>query len=148
MNKIFIAILLALAFLFSSCASKATVVTKTKLDVVYPELPEIKPLPDMSLIPFRWDYPRDMSRLAPKSSKKCLETPDVERNGVYWETCGENPPMLNSNIFIGFDQDNFRKFEIYMKKIKARLIQYKERLRIINKQREKWREMNSGELQG
>jgi len=126
--------------LLTSCATgKDTVVTMTEVKRSYPELPDVKPLPPLNLLPFEWDYPRDMSKVVPKSTKKCFSIPIEERKNAYWDQCGENPPLLDSNIFMGLDSQSFKTMQINMEKIKARLLQYKARIEEINKQRAEWR---------
>jgi len=134
---------LALGILLSACAATSEPpIVKTDVVRVYPELPDIEPLPPLTLIPFEWDYPRDKTKRIPKSTNECLKIPEQQRDNSYWDRCGENPPLSDSNIFMGLSRDDFETFLINNEKIKARLLQYKARIDEINQQREMWRKKN------
>ncbi|MCB1936131.1 MAG: hypothetical protein KDF59_09330 [Nitrosomonas sp.] len=136
--------LVVLGVLFSGCTTPSQVpIVKTDVVRVYPDLPDIEPLPPLTLMPFEWDYPRDTTKRVPKSTSKCLETPGQQRDESYWERCSEHPPLGNSNIFMGFSREDFETFLVNNEKIRARLLQYKARIDEINRQRAMWRQKNA-----
>lgn len=138
-----IPLVLISAFLTACSVTPQTPIVEKEVVHAYPDLPDIEPLPPLTLIPFEWDYPRDTTKRVAKSTRKCLETPTPQRDEAYWERCGENPPLPNSNIFMGLSRDDFETFLVNNEKVRARLLQYKTRIDEINRERATWRQRNS-----
>ncbi|MDX8393175.1 MAG: hypothetical protein R8K21_01135 [Mariprofundales bacterium] len=142
----FISLLCLCIYILSACSTTpralplpTRTITETKIVQSYPELPELKPVPALNLTSFTWDYPRNMQEWVPKSTSKCLSVPDAQRDNSFWERCGEHPPLANSNIFMGLDDGEFKKFQLNWAKLRARLQQYKARIDEVNRQRAEWR---------
>lgn len=118
---------------------------------VYPEMPDIEPVDDPNLAPFQADVPRDLSVLSVKNLTACrvdtIEDPDrpwvilptEEQSSNWWSRCGEHPVVPDSNIFLGFDQDNWYIIVENFAKLKEALHRYKARIDEINRQRAEWR---------
>jgi len=145
MTRLFLSMLVAV-YLLTGCASTpkplpvpTRTIISTKVVQEYPEFPNLKPLPPLNLAAFNWDYPRDMTKWIPQSKKKCLSVPDSKRDNAFWERCGEHPPLQNSNIFMGLNDGQFKRFQLNWAKIRARLQQYKARITEVNNQRTEWR---------
>lgn len=135
--------LIAGVFIAACGTTQQVPIVKTEIIRVYPDFPAIEPLPPLTLMPFEWDYPRDTTKRVSKSTGKCLETPEQQRDEAYWERCGEYAPLTNSNIFMGLSRKDFETFIVNNEKIRARLLQYKARIDEINRQREMWRKENA-----
>ncbi len=132
------------AVVLSGCASggfqpKSTV--KVITTTTYPELPDIEPLPPLGLFKWKHDVPRDMNKVRPKSTMKCMNVPENERNDAYWVACWEHPPLANTNIFVGFDQANWLIIFENFARLRERLLQYEARIEAVNKQRKEWRDL-------
>jgi len=149
MNKLIFAVIIATLFLSSCGEIGKEIVTKTDVVRVYPEMPPLKPLPPLNLQPFSWDYPRDITKKIPKSTKKCLDVPDDKRVGNYWDRCGIHPPLYDSNIYMGLTQMDYGTLQINFGKLKTRILQYEFRIKEVNKQRLEWirknKEIKKGE---
>ena len=93
----------AILFLFfmTSCQS----VTKKSGDFHDVEI-FIPPPP--TLKPFKFDIPRDTTRLVVRNTSDCMNVPEDERNEEFWKKCGIHPPLDNTNIFIGLDRESFK----------------------------------------
>jgi hypothetical protein len=154
-NKILLSVIAL--FLLSACDTtsrefKPLTTVRVITTMSYPEFPDIEPLSDTNIIPWIHDMPRDMSILSVKSLTECrkIETyipedkqyvvlPIKEQSDAWWQKCGENPIIPNSNIFIGFTQENWNIILENFAKLKERNWQYKQRIIEINRQREEWR---------
>ncbi|MDQ6961588.1 MAG: hypothetical protein Q9M28_03530 [Mariprofundaceae bacterium] len=137
---------LLVIFTLSACASApkpqplpTRTITKTKIIQEYPEFPDIKPLPSLNLSSFSWEYPRDPGKKIPRSTEKCLSVADAERDDAFWERCGEHPPQIDSNIFMGLGDKDFKTFQLNWVKIRAQLKRYRSRIEEVNRQRQEWR---------
>ena len=131
-------------FVLSGCSTFSAFDPKTNVRLVnteiFPEFPDITPLQPLNLLPWEADIPRDSSRIVPKNITKCLKVPENKRDRSYWITCGENPILEGSNIYLGMDQTNWNIMVEDFAKLKERLQQYEARIREINNQRKKWRD--------
>ena len=123
-------VLFLLLFL-TSCASfrvpEPTIITKEKL--IYILMPEIRaPSPIPTEIP-QLDYPRG-DKLIVKNSKDCKGV--IERTEGFWKRCGILEVDYASNIYMGFDKDNFNKFNSMLINAKARETLWKALIERIN----------------
>ncbi len=137
-KPITITLLLLLGACSSSQAtleSQKTILTNTK--VVYPSLPNVDvPLPP-PLKPVKLDYPRDISKpKVVKNITECKVEPVVD------ELCKEYPIVVNSNIFIGMDQQSFKNYIANQEQINGYSRSLVNRLDEVNAERTKWRESN------
>lgn len=139
MIKIF-AVVGSLLFL-SACSTspRVEVIERT----VYPELPVISHPLTPNLKPVVWDMPRIMDETVVKNTTECQEMD--EDHPRFERTCLENPIDPNSNIHIGFDRTNWQGFQSNMNLIREYIRQYKERLDLVNQQREEWKRQNREE---
>jgi hypothetical protein len=96
-------------------------------------------VPDPELLPWKHDVPRDMSTKVVVDSESCKNVPETARNESFWERCGIHPPLKDSNIFIGFDLDNWNIILEDFAKLRETIYQYKSRITEVNNQRAKWR---------
>ena len=118
----------------------------------YPEFPDVEPLPPVDILPWKHDVPRDMTVLSVKNLSECrkVETyvpenkpyvtlPKKEQTTEWWAKCGEHPVLPNSNIFIGFEQDQWNILVEDFMKLREQNWKYKQRIDQVNKQRQEWR---------
>lgn len=105
----------------------------------YPEFPNVEPLGDPGLIPWRADVPRNKNKITVKNISSCVKVPEEERDSSFWTRCGENPIVTDTNIYIGFDQENWNILVNNFNKLKEWIHRYEERIKEINKQRAEWR---------
>lgn len=141
-------ILAALSVLtLAACASTSEPQSTVRLvqSTTYPFLPDIKPVPEPELVPWNHDVPRDTSKLVVIENEKCTSVPETKRDKAFWRECGINPPLDNSNIFIGFDQDNWNIIIENFAKLRETVYQYKLRIDEVNQQRKEWREKSTTE---
>jgi hypothetical protein len=128
--------------------------------VSYPEFPDITPLPELNILAYKPDLPRDLNELSVISSTKCrnkkiktkpredkpyIIVPVETQSSEWWRRCGENPIFPESNIYIGFDQIQWNIIINNATKLKERIGQYKQRIAEINSQRREWREKAAAE---
>jgi len=85
------------------------VIVQTKM--VFPELSPISE-PSLSLQHCSWDMPRDLNR--------------------------PNNPIVESNIYIGVDKNNWNCYQLNQVEIRSTLQSYKDRIDAINSQRSDW----------
>jgi len=138
---------LLLAMAVAGCASpKPEVIIQREAVETYPNLPPME-APNFEAKKFRLDVPRDMSA-APvvKQDAACKAVPANQRNAAFWKRCGEQPPLADSNIFIGMDEENFRLFEEFLEVMAAKDAAWKARLDEVNKQRAEWRAKNEAAI--
>jgi len=67
--------------------------------------------PPVRLVPFQADMPRDLTQLTVKNVTNCVSIPEEERDERFWARCGEHPIVPNSNIYIGFSQQNWNNIQ-------------------------------------
>lgn len=113
----------------------------------YPEFPNIQPVSPVNLIPWIHEAPRNTEKVVVKNISTCIKVAEEDRDRAFWNRCGENPILLNSNIFVGFDQQNWNIILENFAKLRETLYQYKQRIIAINKQREDWRRQAEEERQ-
>lgn len=107
----------------------------------YPELPDIQ-VPVLNLLPVQHDAPRDPDAdLMVKNSRSCKKVPEKEQNSKFWERCGSQPPMLNSNLHRGYDLDNWTNLWVNDARIQEYIIILKGKIHEVNRRRAKWREL-------
>lgn len=135
-----------LALLLSGCALNKPVnpepVTTVRVVQVtaYPELPDI-PLPvEPVLLPWEYEVPRDMSRKEPRPTPDCERVPDKERDDAFWQRCGENPVVRDSNVLFGFDQRNWNILLANFSKLREYIFQLRARIDLANESRREWRQ--------
>lgn len=112
-----------------------TVITKEV--IVYPSLPTFQaptPIPVQSPT---LDYPRGDS-LVVKNSRKCKEIPEENRDDEFWEDCGVLEVDLDSNLYAGFDENNFDRLNQLLSAAKIREQQWRSLLETINEQIRLW----------
>jgi hypothetical protein len=109
--------------------------------VVYPEFPDIPLPPKVRLTKFEADMPRVMNELTVKNITECVRVPEAERDERFWARCGENPIDVNSNIFIGFDQENWNRLNINLKRLQENDHVLRRLLEQANAQRSEWRRL-------
>lgn len=120
--------------------------------MIYPEFPNIEPLPPINIIGWTHDMPRDLSIVSVKNISGCrdVETyspedrpyvvlPVEEQKASWWRECGENPIFPKSNVYVGFSQENWNIILENFAKLRERNWQYKQRIFEINRQRTEWR---------
>lgn len=135
------------SLLLSGCAGTRgpeTFEPKTTVRIVtetaYPEFPNISLPPPVRLLPFEVDYPRNPNELVVKNITSCVDVPEEERDDAFWARCGENPILVDSNIFIGLDQQNWNNVQENFQKLKENNIVLRQLLETANRQRELWRQ--------
>lgn len=116
---------------------KSTVQVITRMS--YPEFPDIEPISSVNLIPWKHDVPRDMTKTVAKNTTECQKVLDDARNETYWNKCGEHPIITDSNIFVGFDQENWNIILENFAKLREQLFRYQKRIEEVNSQRQQWR---------
>jgi hypothetical protein len=120
-----------------------TVTVDHKITNVYPNLPDLEPVKKQPLDSWNVDVARDMSvPLKVKNTTECLSVKKEKQDDEFWAKCGEHPPLEKSNIYLGFDQDNWNKVVGNFAKLKTMISEYESRMEMINKQRAEWREQN------
>lgn len=137
----------ALLFLAGCATVPQNSTPATTVIVKYPELPPI-PIPPMpTLKPFKFDIPRDMSRWEVKNTTKCKSVPEEQRDEKFWTECGIHPPIPNTNIFLGFDRENYENLIHDLIVLKEHILTLEKLLQEVNKQREEWRRKNAKSLE-
>lgn len=172
-------VILAASVLLSACAAnvdreftpKSTVRVVSSMS--YPQFPNIEPLPDVAVLPFVADLPRDTTIVSVKNITACrretikdpvtgkdksvklemispedkphVVLPAKEQSVSWWKKCGENPIAPNSNIFIGFSQIEWNIVLENFAKLRERIWQYKQRMIEVNRQRQEWRDKAEAE---
>ena len=106
----------------------------------YQELPDIPMPTEPTLVAWQYDVPRDLSKLEPKNTTKCLSVPEANRNDAYWASCGIHPPIKDSNVLYGFDERNWNILLSNFGALREYIIQLKARIDVANEQRSEWRE--------
>lgn len=140
-------------FLLSSCQSNSDISSLPQPSIqiiekpVFPQLSEYKIPEDIVLLPVEGNMPRDNTKLVPKDLPHCTEVPEEERNEIYWKECGENPIISDSNIFIGFDYDNWTNLQINLSKLKEYTITLKEIINEINRRIKEIQESEKEEIE-
>jgi hypothetical protein len=107
--------------------------------VSYPELPDIPLPPEPQLLPWEYEVPRDLSRKVPRNAPECLRVADKDRDDAYWDQCGENPVIRDSNVLFGLDQRNWNVMLSNFSKLREYITQLKARVELGNEARREWR---------
>lgn len=148
-DKILIAISL---ILLGACASAPDPVDRTPKTTVrvinntaYPEFPNLPIPPDVRLLPFEVDFPRNQNQLVVKNITTCVNVPVENQDDRFWARCGENPIDTNSNIFIGLTQDNWNNINSNFEILKENNSVLRGLLNQANKQRAEWRRLAAQE---
>ncbi len=112
----------------------------------YPDLPDLPPVDPLNLNNPQYDLPRDLAaEPVVKNLSTCINVPEDERNRAFWSRCGESPVISDTNIYRGFDYDNWIMYLENMNRIREYIKQYQDRIDQVNKQRQQWRELNEAE---
>ena len=114
---------------------KPVIVEKT----IYPSLPRIPYPSSIALIPFEWSWPR-IEDLDVINSKKCKAVPEPKQDTKFWKECGIPKVDLNSNLFIGMSESDYKTFIQNWNKLLGREKQWRSIIDEINRQREEFRE--------
>lgn len=141
-------LIIVLAFALSACAGlgiefdpKGTIDFQVKTN--YPELPDMDIPPNVNLLPWKHDLPRDTTKeMIVKKLTTCLKVPKADRvksNTEFWARCGEFPVIIDTQLFIGFDQENWSIILENFTRLKLRNYQLRQRLNEVNRQRDEWR---------
>ena len=146
-----IASMIALGLL-AGCASTPEPVDRTPKTTVrvinttaYPEFPNLPVPPQVRLLPFEVDFPRDVNELTVKNITSCVNVPETERDDRFWARCGENPIQSNSNIFIGLTQDNWNNVNSNFEILRENNAVLRGLLGQANRQRSEWRRLAAEE---
>jgi hypothetical protein len=127
-------------FLLAACGDKSTVLTVT----YYPEMPDLPLCSASSLRVPEAEYPRKMNAEPfVRNLTTCKSTDPKERSTAAWmERCLEKPIDTESNIFIGFNQQNWTELNFNLAQINENYKACQARIEEVNKQRAEWREKN------
>lgn len=117
---------------------KPVIVEKT----IYPSLPRIPYPSSIALIPFEWSWPR-IEDLDVINSKKCKSVDKAKHNTKFWKECGIPKVDLNSNIYIGMDEGNYKIFIQNWDRLLSREKQWRSIVNEINRQRKEFRNYNN-----
>ena len=135
--------IIALSLILSGCFG---IGKKPNETIVYRTLnPELPPIAcnNTSLGLPQWDFPRLMADgLQVKNTERCLTIEEDKQNDSFWRRCGEFPIDQKSNIFYGFDKDNWNQLVLNMNIIKLNNKACADTLNLVNEQRAKWIEDN------
>lgn len=105
----------------------------------YPELPDLE-VPKLDLLPVHHELPRDMTAdLVVRNTTKCRGVAEADRRGAFWEDCGIHPPLPDSNLYRGYDRDNWTNFWINDARIQAHIAVLRGMLEQVSRQRADWR---------
>lgn len=111
----------------------------------YPEFPNLPVPPEVRLLPFQTDFPRKRDETTIKNISSCINVPEDQQDDRFWERCGENPIDTNSNIFIGFDQQNWNNVQSNFNTLRENNFVLRGIIEQANKQREEWRRLAAQE---
>ncbi len=145
MKKIIFSIAMASVILLGGCQTafdgtfNPTTTVRFVTTTSYPEFPDIQPVAPVNLIAWQHDFPRNMEKVVIKNVSTCIKVPEEKKNAAFWNRCGENPIMTNSNLFVGFDQENWNIILGNFAKLRENIFQHQERINAINRQRQEWR---------
>ncbi len=131
--------LISLIFTFSGCQSimdsNAVSSNITPVQIlekpIYPVLEEIIIPEDPVLIPMTVDMPRK-SHKSVKNVPHCLDVPESERNELFWNECEDNEIILDSNLYVGFNINEWENLQINLIRIKEYANLLKEILNEVN----------------
>jgi hypothetical protein len=107
----------------------------------YPELPKVYYPPSAILLDFKFDWPRTQE-LTILNKKSCLIIEETNRDKSFWRKCGINKIDIDSNLYIGLSEQDYRNLILNFDKIMAREKQWKSIINEINRQRENFKERN------
>jgi len=146
-KKVRYIIVAVMIFFLTGCATTNQVTPAVTVITEYPNLPPIE-IPRMPpLRSFRFDIPRDTSVLTVKNTERCRSVPEEKRNENFWKMCGIHPPLENSNIYLGLDEENFNNLMQNLTILRERAIVLENLLKEVNRQREEWRKKNAESLE-
>lgn len=109
---------------------------------VYPELPPMQ-ASDLELSPTIFDIPRitAMEKVV-RNDPDCQSVPEEERNDIFWDECGEYRQDKYSNLFVGFDRENYENYVLNL----ARIAEFKKSIESLieaeNARRAEWSRLN------
>jgi len=158
-----IAVVLA-TILFSGCALleplPPKVIETTK--IVYPNIPEFKAPPKHDLVNLKFDWPRDLAVYTIKNTKKCrlkfkqlypiehvesfrlqidsYSAFELEKFPKFYSSCAINPIDLDSNLYIGLTELNYKDLVTNNATLLQREKQWRFLLDRINAMIRSWRE--------
>lgn len=143
-NKILASLVIVL--MLSGCSSlfgdgfNSSVVTKNQ--PIYPNLPDIS-IPTLSLLPTQHDIPRDTSLplVVNREKSECISG-TVKQNDAFWIRCGLYPIQDSSNLFRGYDRQNWNNLIINQVRIDEHIKILVSLINLDNQQRQRWRELN------
>lgn len=139
----------SLSLLVMGCASNdLPPVDRTPITTVevinttsYPELPNLPIPPELRLLPFQTDFPRRRDETTIKNISSCINVPEEQQDDRFWERCGENPIDTRSNIFIGFDQQNWNNVQSNFNTLRENNFVLRGIIEQANNQRAEWRRL-------
>ena len=109
----------------------------------YPEFPPLSYPPNMSLVPFEWDYPRLRDSVVVKNTTDCLAVQEKDQDEKFWNKCGINKLDTTSNLYIGMTEENYRLFINNWNQILGREKQWRAIINEVNRMREELKQSNS-----
>jgi hypothetical protein len=98
--------------------------------------------PDLNLRAPTAELPRLMNSQSVVKNLSTCQVPEQQRDAAFWDRCGEKPIDANSNIFLGFDKENWTQLTLNIEQIRQAYIACKSRVDEVNRQRREWRELN------
>lgn len=115
-NEKTLLIFLLVVFLLPGCQTTTTTMTPSPSvqiieKPVFPVLNEYKIPEEPELIPFVVDMPRDTTKRTVKNVTECVSVKEEKRNEEFWKKCGEHPIITDSNIYVGFDLENWNNLQ-------------------------------------
>lgn len=110
----------------------------------WPDLPPVERPAKPRVQAWQYDYPRDLSQPQIVASRKsCLSVAPAKQDASFWGLCGVYPIDPKSNLFIGFEREqwdillkNLQELEAYYSASQATFDE-------LDRQRETWRKRNS-----
>lgn len=85
---------------------------------------------------YSYDLPRQTNvQQLVKNTSACKAVSKASQDVAFWRRCGEFPVDPNSNLFIGFDQANWHKFQSNQREVEAYVQALEERIARVNEQR-------------
>lgn len=110
----------------------------------YPILPDIE-VSNVELIPVQHDFPRDTSKplMVNPEISYCVEE-GRKRDELFWTRCGIHPVDPDSNLYRGYDRDNWNNLVVNMSRLESQIRIYQKIINDINKTRQEWRSLNKG----
>lgn len=131
---------IAMLLFLAACSPEARVnLVKTP---IFPELPPVQKPFKLNLETCELDYPRNTSsEMTEKNITDCIN--HQNKSSVdYQRRCLEYPVDMNSNLFIGFDQESWLCHVRNQQKIQLQLKVYDGLIDSVNKTRSDWIDRN------